>query len=285
MHYIMKHLFSDPELSFNQIVFEHRNKEYGAYDLRTESNRILAKSLFLSLVVIAGVSLTAFVFSPKGEVIVDESPPFIELDRIYEVPDKKPEPEVVKPETQAAKPAAQNIKTFDNRELNPTRNADDSKISTKKPDDAVAGTVDNPDGAVTTQNQPTTITPQQGTSEVPVKDPVIIKPAGDGVVGTNELSVAANFIGGIDAFRNKVIDKFDTADFENEGVISTTVTFIVEKDGTISGLKADGKNADFNKEAIRTIMSIKGKWTPGKDKFGQAVRSYFKFPVKMKFDQ
>lgn len=280
----MKHLFSDPEFSFNQIVFEHRNKEYGAYDLRTESNRILAKSLFLSLAVIAGISLTAYVFSPKGKVIVSESGPFIELERIYEAPDK-PQPEIKKPEPQAAKPAAQDIKTYDNRELNPTRNADDSKIPTKKPDDAVAGTVENPDGAVTTQNKPITITPDKGTGELPVKDPVIVKPAGDGVVGINELSVAANFIGGIDAFRNKVIDRFDTADFESEGLLSTTVTFIVEKDGTISGLKADGKNADFNKEAIRTIMNVKGKWTPGKDKFGQAVRSYFKFPVKMKFDQ
>lgn len=281
----MKHFFSDPELSFNQIVFEHRNKEYGAYDLRTESNRILAKSLFLSLAVSAGISLTAYVISPKGDSITETEYTPVILDPIYEIPDKKPEPEIKKQEPQAVKPAAQDIKTYDNRELNPTRNADDSKIPTKKPDDAVAGTVNNPDGAVTTQNQPTTITPDNGTGNLPIKDPVIIKPSGDGIVGTGELSVAANFIGGIDAFRNKVIDKFDTADFENEGLLSTTVTFIVEKDGTISGLKADGKNADFNKEAIRTIMNVKGKWTPGKDKFGQAVRSYFKFPVKMKFDQ
>jgi len=281
----MKHFFSDPELSFNQIVFEHRNKEYGAYDLRTESNRILAKSLFLSLAVIAGISLTAYVISPKSKTVMDEGYIIHDFEHIYDFPDKKTEPEVIKPEPQATKPAAQDIKTFDNREITPTKNADDSKIPARQPDDAVAGTVDNPDGTVTTQNQPTTVIPQKGTGELPVKEPVIVKPAGDGVVGTNELSVAANFVGGIDLFRNKVIDKFDTADFENEGLLSTTVTFIVEKDGTISGLKADGKNADFNKEAIRTIMSIKGKWTPGKDKFGQAVRSYFKFPVKMKFDQ
>jgi protein TonB len=37
-------------------------------------------------------------------------------------------------------------------------------------------------------------------------------------------------------------------------------------DGTISGIKANGTNADFNNEALRTIKSIKGKWIPAKTK-------------------
>ena len=36
-----------------------------------------------------------------------------------------------------------------------------------------------------------------------------------------------------------------------EGVIKTMVTFIVERDGTITNIKADGPNKDFNAEAIR----------------------------------
>ena len=42
-----------------------------------------------------------------------------------------------------------------------------------------------------------------------------------------------------------------------EGVIKTMVTFIVERDGTITNIKADGPNKDFNAEAIRTIKSVK----------------------------
>ncbi|RZJ50516.1 MAG: energy transducer TonB, partial [Chryseobacterium sp.] len=70
----------------------------------------------------------------------------------------------------------------------------------------------------------------------------------------------------------------------NGDVMKTTITFIVEKDGTISGLKADGRDSDFNAEALRTIKAVKGKWIPGKNKNGDAVRSYFKFPITMKFD-
>jgi protein TonB len=62
------------------------------------------------------------------------------------------------------------------------------------------------------------------------------------------------------------------------------VTFIVEKDGTISGLKANGKDVEFNNEAIRTIKNVKGLWKPAKNKQGEAVRSYFKFPITMNFE-
>jgi len=66
----------------------------------------------------------------------------------------------------------------------------------------------------------------------------------------------------------------------------TTITFIVEIDGTISGIKANGTDADFNSEAIRTVKAIsaKGKWIPGKNKKGESVRSYFRFPISMKFE-
>lgn len=280
----MKYFFSDPELSFNQIVFEHRNKEYGAYDLRTESNRILAKSLFLSLAVIAGISLTAVVVSPKKAVIVDDIPIIHEFTPIPDFPEAPVKPDVVKLIVKTPPPAAQNVKTFDNREITPTRNVDDSKLTQKVPDDAIAGTKNNFDAKPAPVDFKLPINTDQGSGKTQGDDKPV-KNNGSEIIDGNSLSVGADFIGGIDAFRNKVLNRFDTSDFVDEGLISTTITFIVERDGTISGIKADGKNTDFNQEAIRTVMNIKGKWSPGKDKSGNAVRSYFKFPIKMKFDQ
>lgn len=282
----MKQLFFDPELRFNEILFEHRNKAYGAYDLRTESNRILAKSLFLSLAVIAGVSLTAMLVSPKAAEITETGGLIIEVENVDGPDIDEPlKPEPVKPIVKPAAPVVQDIKTFDGRELTPTRNADDSKLDTKIPDDALAGVKDNLDGKVIVQdNQPVINLPTSTDTGSKTTDLPVTKPNNEVVDGGN-LSVAADFVGGINSFRNKVIDKFDTSNFENESLIATTITFIVERDGSISGIKAEGQNAEFNKEAIRTIMSIKGKWSPGKDKSGNIVRSYFKFPIKMKFDQ
>lgn len=175
---------------------------------------------------IAGISFTAFVFSSKREPIVVEAPPFIELDRIYDEPYKKLEAEIKKPESQAAQPAARDIKTFDNREITPTTDADDSRITVKKPNDAFAVTADNPAGAEIPQNLPITKR-VQGNGNLSFKDTVINKSSGNEGLGFGELSVAANFLGGIDAFRNKVIDKFDTAYFEDEGMLSTIITFVI----------------------------------------------------------
>jgi protein TonB len=44
-----------------------------------------------------------------------------------------------------------------------------------------------------------------------------------------------------------------------EGTIKATVTFIIERDGSITDIKVQGGNSDFNQEAIRTVKSIKTK--------------------------
>lgn len=69
---------------------------------------------------------------------------------------------------------------------------------------------------------------------------------------------------------------------EGEGTLKTEVTFVVEKDGTLTQVKANGSNADFNREAEATVKGIKTKWTPGKVN-GQPVRSRFRFPITMNF--
>ncbi|KAF5276597.1 hypothetical protein FQR65_LT16304 [Abscondita terminalis] len=76
---------------------------------------------------------------------------------------------------------------------------------------------------------------------------------------------------------------FDNGSVEGEGTLKTTVTFVVERDGSLTDIKASGANSDFNREAERTIRSIKGKWKPGKLN-GEPVRSRFKFPVTMNFE-
>ena len=43
----MKQHNQNQEFRFNEVLFEHRNKEYGAYALRNDSDRILTKALFV----------------------------------------------------------------------------------------------------------------------------------------------------------------------------------------------------------------------------------------------
>ncbi|QBA22760.1 energy transducer TonB [Chryseobacterium indologenes] len=281
----MKQHNQNQEFRFNEVLFEHRNKDYGAYVLRNESDRILTKALFIGASLMAAVSITPFVISAMKpvEVITDGGyvlpPPVL-------IPDDPVAPPVkitpVKPEV------APNTKTFDSTVPTPSSTAQDNVKKDPIPDDAVAGFKDNFKGDPVAPNTPNVPTLTVGTGPVMTTPPPVIADPVDKskIAEAGELGVEANFAGGIDSFRNKVMNSFDSSGFESEDVVKTTVTFIVEMDGTISGVKANGTNADFNNEAMRTIKSIsnKGKWIPAKNKKGEFVRSYFKFPISMKFE-
>ena len=59
-------------------------------------------------------------------------------------------------------------------------------------------------------------------------------------------------------------------------------TFVIERDGSITDVKASGPNSEFNAEAVKTIKGIRKKWTPAKVN-GQAVRSRYRLPLTMQF--
>ena len=65
-------------------------------------------------------------------------------------------------------------------------------------------------------------------------------------------------------------------------MLSTTLTFIIEPDGTMSNILAEGENQSFNKEMKRVVKEdIKDKWYPAEVK-GKKVRSYYKMPIRMR---
>jgi len=280
----MKHLHENQEFRFNEVLFENRNKEYGAYVLRNESDRILTKALFIGVSLLAAVSITPLVMNAfKAEPVLknpDYSKP--RIIKAVQTPEKDP-PVQIKPQ-----PAPEKVKTIDKRLPEPKKIiTNEKKVATPEEKiNAVSGTQTSDGKQVTTPTYVPT-TPTIGTGPVinTVPPKVISKPVDKTKIET-ELSVEANFAGGLESFRNKVMNTFDGSGFESGDVMKTTITFIVEIDGTISGIKANGADADFNSEAIRTIKAIsaKGKWTPGKNKQGEAVRSAFKFPISMKFD-
>ncbi|MCY0978369.1 energy transducer TonB [Chryseobacterium wangxinyae] len=99
-----------------------------------------------------------------------------------------------------------------------------------------------------------------------------------------DVDQAPEFPGGVNAFRLKVSNSFNSSKMKgNEGTVKTEVTFIVERDGSITDVKAGGNNEDFNNEAIRSVNSIKNKWTPAKIN-GQSVRCIFRLPLTMNFE-
>ena len=86
--------------------------------------------------------------------------------------------------------------------------------------------------------------------------------------------------GGINNFRKKVFQSVDLKGFTFDGIFRLTVTFTVEKDGKMSNVKlaeSSGLKA-FDDMVIRSISSIKNKWTPGNIN-GVPVRAQFRLPL------
>ena len=267
----------DPHQALNEVVFEKRNKEYGAYALRNEANVVLKKALFIGVGLFGLLAMTPLLINtlkPKAEKTTFYVP--INLKNVDRPDDRieKPEPRVIPPK------APVQVKTQSLTPPTPTRNAVKEETINQKVDDAVISTTTTPGVAVTNPNQHVANGTENG-KEIVKETPAKPNP-NDIIIGVD---VEADFIGGVNAFRTKVLQNFDSSVVENETgeVVKAVVTFVVERDGTISNIKVSGANTDFNKEAEKTIKGIKGKWNPAKFQ-GENVRSYFRFPISMQFE-
>lgn len=102
---------------------------------------------------------------------------------------------------------------------------------------------------------------------------------------------SAEFPGGFNGFRAKIIEKINTEAIDGDGVISSTARFIVEADGKIKVHKIEGDNESFNREIERVIMSIEG-WQPAKKvtyRRGKIIKeehfqTRYSLPLKMAFE-
>lgn len=277
-HTMSKNFFTyDPHQALNDVVFEKRNKEYGAYALRNEANVVLKKALFIGVGLFGLLAMTPLLINtlkPKAA----KTPVFVPINlKNVDRPDdriEKPEPRVIPPK------APVQVKTQSLTPPTPTRDAVKEETINQKVDDAVISTTTTPGVAVTNPNQHVATGTENG-KEI-VKDTPAKPNPNDIIIGVD---VEADFIGGVNAFRTKVLQNFDPSVVENETgeVVKAVVTFVVERDGTISNIKVSGANTDFNKEAEKTIKGIKGKWNPAKFQ-GENVRSYFRFPISMQFE-
>lgn len=89
--------------------------------------------------------------------------------------------------------------------------------------------------------------------------------------------------GGATKFRQLIVDNFRVKKVKGQGKEFCELGFVIERDGSISNIKATGTNDSFNKEAIRSISKIKTKWIPAKIN-NEVVRYRFRIPLNLTFD-
>lgn len=265
------------ETRWIDLVFENRNKEYGAYQLRHECVKSSLSALFMGLLLIASFAgIASIVNYFKSETPIELTTPDI-TDEIIQVT------EVVLPET--LKTVLPNIKSqtteaaIDKDQLvNPV---------IVRPEEA------NPDVATNAENKYTTEVISDGTGPIGLNPtnssgtgteiPTAVD-YGNTVVAAVALDKLPEFPGGINKFYNYVGNNFEKPEIEGSNTFRIFVSFVVEKDGSMTDIQVK-KDPGFGlgKEAIRVLKSLRTKWTPGMIG-SKPVRTSYNLPITVQMD-
>lgn len=256
------------------IVFDKRNKAYGAYELRKHYRRRLLKSLAIAFVLAGGIaSMAMFVKKEKGiKIRINETE--YAIFKEVEIPKEKPV-EIKKKEplkAAAAKKEVAQQRHTSNIEI--TKNPlEASKINTLREDMAIG----NRDIEGELKGQVIVPAP---TKIDAIGNEVPEGPKVDNSTPRHTADVMPSFPGGMNAlkkFMEKNLRAFD--DIEEGKVVSVKITFVVGFDGKLKSFQILEDGGDmYSKEVIRVLKKMP-EWIPGKAN-GENVSVYYTIPVK-----
>ncbi len=246
-----------------EIVFDGRNKSYGAYDLRKSITKNTVKAFIIGTLVFGiavsipnimrllpdssanddalNVKITTVKLPPKEKPKENLPPP-------PPPPPKVDQVKFVKPVVAKAEDVVEEIVVI--------KEIKDKNIGKE----TIKG---DPDAALTVEPVGT------GTAAVVEEDNTVYNTAG--------IEVKPDFPGGMDKFYAYIAKNYRTP--EEEGLKGKVyVTFVVEKDGSLTDIKVlRDIGYGTGKEAIRVLKSAP-KWNPGEQN-GKKVRCTFSLPI------
>ncbi|MCU0466999.1 MAG: TonB family protein [Arcicella sp.] len=267
--------------TLEDIIFQNRNKTYGAYVLRNDYRNVIKKALIIGISIFGLGIITPMLW---GKVQLTNQQIVIADVMDVALPPENEKIEPIEPETPPpAKPEPQ-IKTI--AYLEP-KIVEDEKLTEPLPDQE---TLNDTDAQISDKTQDGEV------MEIPVDDPDAHKstqPEIPVVVETEEkdkifVSVEQNpeFAGGQAAllrFLQKNLRYPNQA--VNAGVMGKVfMQFVVGKDGAISNvdvLKGIGFGCD---EEAQRVVKLMPRWSPGKQS-GRAVAVKFTLPIMFQLSE
>ena len=253
------------------ILFEHRNKLYGAYELRKKYNKRLLLALGMGLLVIS--IPTVYIGFKKFEKL-DDKPKFkteIFISHTVNLEMPKPAPKKQEQATSVVK------------KVKPALSSNSGQIKIVK-EDFIPKVIDqNPSSLITAPGLAggDIIAPPlsggAGNIISEVKEPGII--VSDPNIALPVAEQMPAYPGGLKALRKFLEENLESPRTLYDGEkVNVQVKFIVGYDGNLKSfeLVKDG-GAVFNREVFR-VLKLMPKWIPGKNA-GKNVSVYFSLPV------
>ena len=282
------------------LVFEGKNKDFGAYEIRNDSAKRHNKSVLYTIIGIILVAALAFAYTSINTYLENKR---LEEERLKqeklaaqaELEEKEQEQEEIQQQEEkkeeVKKEEIQNsqkvteLKAVADKEVKEPPKAvedilkDDRQVGTKDEDkgtdDITKPTIQDNQIAV---NEPKAPEPEKPKEE-PKPEP---KATSDEVF--HSAATMPSFPGGTGAL-NKYLSshvKYPAAAQENNVQGKVVVQFVVEKDGRVGEVKvARGVSSDLDREAVRVVKSLP-KFSPGKNANGDPVRVWYTVPVTFK---
>lgn len=256
------------------IIFDERNKAYGAYDLRKNYQRRLTKSLSVTILVVVLICLTYILLGSmklhSDKLIVDGvinleqvKPKEQPVEKIVPPPVKQVQPPAIR-SIQFTKPLIVNVDPPENERPPEQETLETAKIGTinqngRDDDNSITPPVSNETGVVSA--------PQK-------------RDNGDETF--RKVEIDAQYPGGTEAWRaflfRRMVYPQEAIDERIQGTVY--VQFVVDKEGNVSDVTAIIGPAELYAAAVNVIRKS-GKWEPGIQN-GQKVKSYKNQPVVFK---
>lgn len=272
---------------WRDLVFEGKNKEFGAYQLRKNSDKRHNLAVMWTLIglVIIALGIWAWVgvsnyLEKKAleEALEAEKMSQVELQNDQQEEEEQEEqeyeeekkPEVVQEEVAASVQQTQIAIVPPNEVKNEVRDVQEQQENT-----TTVGVVNQEGSDDVDRHQ--TVAAQVKVEPTPVVVEEKPKPKDEPEKVFEAVEQPAQFKGNVNKWLSSHINyPADAADAGTQGRV--VVRFIVERDGSISGVSVlQGVDRSLDREAIRVVKSMP-KWQPGKNN-GVAVRSYFTLPI------
>lgn len=257
------------------LVFEGRNKKYGAYQLRSENPKTTTKAIIIGAVLFSFVVAIPKVYEMVNSIAGTEEKEQEKIIEVIDLPEEvveeilPPEPPKVE-QQQAPKSVVEEVKFKPLEAAKKEEVPDDPPLQKQfqNADPSSRNAEASPTGDVNIGHASGDL--DKG---VEVPDNTIYTTAG--------LQVQPDFPGGVDSFRAFVSKNFRVPEVDQDMTVRIIVQFVVEKDGSLTDVKAvRDPGYGLGKEAERVVKSNKVKWSPGIQN-GKPVRTRFMLPISL----
>jgi protein TonB len=247
------------------IVFEGRNKIYGAYELRKSNGKTTVRALIIGSIIFSFAVAAPLIASLLPDSSDDDANNDIKIATV-KLPPKKEEVKPNEPPPPPPPPKVDQVKFVKPVVAKANEVTEDPpKIEELKDKKVGSETIKGDPDAVLTVDEPV----GTGTAAVVEEDNQVYNTAG--------IEVKPDFPGGIDKFYKFVGNNYKTP--EEEGLKGKVyVTFVVEKDGSLTDIKVlRDIGYGTGAEAIRVLKKCP-RWTPGEQN-GKKVRVLYSLPI------